>query len=109
MRALNRLELVAVRAALNAIAGVAPDWLRALAPPGWHARYDRRVEDRRLPKTEPQRDAYVAQVGADGFLLLDAIDRAEAPPAIAALPAVAVLRRVWVRHFERAQAGPDKG
>ena len=109
VRALNRLELLAetLRAALNAIAGVAPDWLRALAPPGWHERYDRRVEDRRLPKTEPQRDAYVAQVGADGFLLLDAIDGAEAPPAIAALPAVAVLRRVWARHFERDAAGPD--
>ena len=98
-----------LRAALNAIAGVAPDWLRARAPPEWHERYDRRVEDRRLPKTEPQRDAYVAQVGADGFLLLDAIDAAEAPPAIAALPAVAVLRRVWARHFERGEAGPKKG
>jgi len=111
VRALNRLELLAetLRAALNAIAGVAPDWLRTLAPPAWHERYDRRVEDRRLPKTEPQRDAYVAQVGADGFLLLDAIDGADAPPAIAALPAVAVLRRVWARHFERAEAGPNKG
>ena len=111
VRALNRLELVAetLRAALNAIAGVAPDWLRALAPPGWHERYDRRVEDRRLPKTEPQRDAYVAQVGADGFLLLDAIDAADAPPTLPALPAVAVLRRVWARHFERAEAVPDNG
>jgi transposase len=111
VRALNRLELLAetLRAALNAIAGVAPDWLRALASPEWHERYDRRVEDRRLPKTEPQRDAYVAQVGADGFLLLNAIDGAAAPPAIAALPAVAVLRRVWARHFERDAAGPDTG
>src|SRR5829696_7682963 len=109
VRALNRLELLAEtrRAALNAIAGVAPDWLRGLAPPEWHERYDRRVEDRRLPKTEPQRDAYVAQVGTDGFLLLNAIDGADAPPAIAALPAVAVLRRVWARHFEQNAAGPD--
>jgi transposase len=109
VRALNRLELLAetLRAALNAIATVAPDWLRGLAPPEWHERYDRRVEDRRLPKTEPKRDAYVAQVGTDGFLLLDAIDRADAPPAIAALPAVAVLRRVWARHFARDAAGPD--
>src|SRR5215211_3669341 len=78
VRDLNRVELVAetLRAALNAIAVLAPDWLRALAPPEWHERYDRRVEDRRLPKTEPKRDAYVAQVGADGFLLLDAIDAA---------------------------------
>src|SRR3954470_7466615 len=37
-QALNRLELLAetLRAALNAIAGVAPDWLRTLAPPEWH-------------------------------------------------------------------------
>src|SRR6185436_20639075 len=103
IRTLNRVELVAetLRATLNAIAVTAPEWLRALAPPAWHERYDRRIEDMRLPKTEPQRDAYVAQVGADGFLLLDAIDGPEAPPAIAALPAVAVLRRVWARHFER--------
>ena len=109
VRDLNRIELVAetLRAALNAIAVVAPNWLRALAPPEWHERYDRRVEDRRLPKTEPQRNAYVGQVGADGFLLLDAIDGADAPPAIAALPAVAVLRRVWARHFEQNAAGPD--
>src|SRR5918993_5005457 len=89
VRALNRLELVAetLRAALNAIAVIAPDWLRTLAPPEWHERYDRRVEDRRLPKTEPQRDAYEAQVGADGFLLLEAIDAADAPLTSPALPA----------------------
>src|SRR3954453_814605 len=111
VRDLNRIELVAetLRAALNAIAGVAPDWLRALAPPEWHERYDRRIEDIRLPKTGPKREAYVAQVGADGFLLLDAIDTAAAPPATTTLPAVAVLRRVWARHFEREEPGPDNG
>jgi transposase len=111
VRVLNRIELLAetLRAALNAIAVVAPAWLRTLAPPEWHERYDRRVEDMRLPKTEPKRDAYVAQVGADGFLLLIAIDGANAPPDAAALPAVAVLRRVWARHFEREEAGPDNG
>src|SRR4051794_41827993 len=81
----------------------------ALALPEWHERYDRRVEDRRLPKTEPQRDAYVAQGGADGFLLLDAIDGAEAPPAIAALPAGAVLRRGGRGTFSGGELGPKKG
>src|SRR5215204_454982 len=109
VRALNRIELVAetLRAALNAIAVLAPDWLRALAPPEWHERYDRRVEDRRLPKTEPKRDAYVAQVGADGYRLLQALEGANAPPDGATLPAVVVLRQVWARHFEREEAGPD--
>ena len=109
VRDLNRIELLAetLRAALNAIAGVAPDWLRALALPEWHARYDRRVEDMRLPETGPKRDAYVAQVGADGYRLLKALEGANAPPDGAALPAVVVLRRVWARHFERVEDGGD--
>jgi transposase len=111
VRDLNRIELLAetLRTALNAVAVVAPDWLRVLASPGWHERYDRRIEDVRLPGTGPKRDAYVAQVGADGLLLLDALDRADAPPAAAALPEVGVLRRVWARHFERAGDGSDPG
>ncbi len=111
IRTLNRAELAAetLRAALNATAVVAPDWLRALAPAGWHERYDRRIEDMRLPDAGPKRDAYVAQVGTDGFLLLDALDGESAPPELAALPAVAVLRRVWARHFERTEAAPGEG
>src|SRR5215218_7868653 len=75
VRALNRIELVAetLRAALNAIAVLAPDWLRGLAPPEWYERYGRRIEDMRLPGTGPRRDAYVAQVGADGYRLLDVL------------------------------------
>ncbi len=111
VRTLNRLELVGetLRAALNAIAVAAPDWLRAIAPPDWHERYDRRVEDMRLPDTGPKREAYAVQVGTDGFVLLDALDRAGAPADAAALPEVAVLRRVWTRHFEQDKAGADGG
>jgi transposase len=111
IRTLNRVELVAetLRAALNAIAVVAPDWLRALALTDWHERYDCRVEDMRLPNAGPKRDAYIAQVGTDGFLLLDALDSEGAPPQATALPAVAVLRRVWARHFERIEAVTGDG
>src|SRR4051812_31897607 len=63
----------------------------------------------RLPETGPKREAYVAQVGADGYRLLKALEGANAPPDAAALPTVAVLRRVWARHFERNEAGPDNG
>ena len=111
VRTLNRLELVGetLRAALNAIAVAAPDWLRGIARPDWHDRYDRRVEDMRLPDTPPKREAYAAQVGTDGFVLLDALDRADAPADAAGLPEVAVLRRVWARHFERDKADADSG
>ncbi len=111
VRTLNRLELVGetLRAALNAIAVAASDWLRAIAPADWHERYDRRVEDMRLPDTPLKRDAYAVQVGADGFVLLDALDRVDAPTDAAGLPEVAVLRRVWARHFERDKAEDDGG
>ncbi len=109
VRSLNRLELVAetLRAALNDIAVAAPDWLRAFAPSDWHERYDKRVEERRIPEVGPKRDAYVAQVGADGFRLLDAVAGADAPPEAAALPAIGMLHRVWARHFERTEGGQD--
>ena len=40
VRTLNRLERVGqtLRAALNAVASVAPDWLRTIAPPAWYER-----------------------------------------------------------------------
>ncbi len=109
VRDLNRLELLGetLRAALNAIAVATPDWLRTVAPAEWHDRYDRRVEDMRLPDTRPKRDAYAVQVGTDGFLLLDALDGAGAPAGVRNLPEVGVLRRVWARHFERDEAGSD--
>jgi transposase len=108
VRDLNRVELLAetLRAALNAIAITAPDWLQALASPDWYERYGRRIEDMRLPETGPKRDAYVAQVGADGYRLLDALEGMDVPSEAPALSAVAVLRRVWARHFERGQDGP---
>src|SRR5512132_4351093 len=81
IRVLNRLELVAetLRATLNALATVAPDWLQGLAPLAWYERYSRRIEDTRLPKATAAREAYAQTVGEDGFLLLDALDTPDAP------------------------------
>ena len=47
LRVLSRLEQVAetLRAALNAVAAEAPDWLRTVAPPDWFERYGRRAEE----------------------------------------------------------------
>ena len=111
MRSLNRLELLGetLRAALNAIAAAAPDWLRSIAPAEWHERYDQRIEDTRLPSTPAKREAYAAQVGADGFDLLGALDGAETPEDVRELPAIGVLRRVWARHFERVEPGSTDG
>ena len=57
IRVLNRLELVAetLRAALNAVATVAPDWLQGFAPLEWYERYGKRIEDVRLPRDQADR------------------------------------------------------
>ena len=99
VRTMYRLELVTetMRAALNALAAAAPEWLRTVARPEWHARYDPRVDDTRLPSGHAARERYARDVGADGVALLAALDAPDAPPRLRALPAVAALRRVWAR------------
>ena len=103
VRTLGRLELVGetLRAALNEIARLEPDWLRGVAPKDWHERYGRRVEDRRLPKTAPEREAYAQTVGEDGFALLGLLEAPEAPAGLAQLPQASVLRTAWARHYVR--------
>ena len=103
VRQLGRLELIGetLRAALNEIASFEPDWLRGVAPKDWYERYGRRVEDRRLPKTAPEREAYAQTVGEDGFALLGLLETPGAPAGLAQLPQVSVLRTAWARHYVR--------
>src|SRR5215472_16583400 len=103
IRGLNRLELVAetLRAALNAVATVAPDWLQAITPLAWYERYSRRIEESRLPKDTAAREAYAQTVGEDGFQFLDAFEAPDAPRAAQELPILESLRRTWQRHYER--------
>ena len=108
IRMLNRLELVGetLRAALNELAAVAPDWLRDAVPEAWSKRYARRIEDDRLPRTATEREAYARTVGEDGFALLDRLDGPGTPVGLRSLPKVAVLRQVWTRHFARDGTSP---
>src|SRR5918998_5651709 len=75
---LNLLELMAetLRAALDDLAAVVPDWLRGVAQPAWFERYGRRAEDYRLPKSQEGREALALEIGADGLVLLEALDEA---------------------------------
>jgi len=108
IRVLNRLELVAetLRAALNAVATVAPDWLQAVTPLAWYERYSRRIEESRLPKATAAREAYAHTVGEDGFMLLDALETPDAPAELRELPRIEALRRTWQRHYERTPCAP---
>ena len=108
LRVLNRLERVAetLRAALNTLAAEAPDWLRSVVPPEWHERYDRRIEDYRLPRGREARLAYAATVGADGERLLEVLTAPNTPGHLAQLPAVDLLRRVWRAEFSVVEGQP---
>ena len=104
MRVLNRLERVGetMRAALNDLAVMAPDWLQALAPAEWYRRYGRRVENYHLPKTDAAREELARVIAADGERLLAAVDAATDQPELAQLPAVVTLRRVWAEQYTGA-------
>ena len=101
IRTLNRLELVGevLRATLNGLATVEPEWLRSWAPPEWFDRYSTRIEESRLPKGEEARYAHGETIGGDGFRLLEAVFGGAAPRGVAEVPAVEVLRRVWLAQF----------
>ncbi|MBA3534979.1 MAG: IS1182 family transposase [Ardenticatenales bacterium] len=101
IRGLNRMETVAetLRATLNALAVVAPDWLLKQVSPAWFDRYSTRIEEYRLPKSKEARQAYAQTVGADGAHLLNALYAADAPPYLRAMPAVEILRQVWLQQY----------
>jgi transposase len=107
VRELNRLELVTetLRAALEALAAAAPSWLTTLAPDDWYERYGQRARDWRLPKAEAARAALAVTVGTDGFALLEAVHDPDAPAWLWQVPAVQILRAVWVQQYYRDQDG----
>jgi transposase len=104
---LHLLELVGetLRATLDDLAAVAPDWLRGIARPDWFKRYGRRVEDYRLPKRREDREALALEIGSDGFVLLEALDAPDVSATTRDMPMVQTLRDVWRIHYARDDGG----
>ncbi len=107
VRALNRLELVGetVRAALNALAIVAPAWLRTHSQPDWVERYGPRVTEFRLPRRPAERETLAVTIATDGHALLDAVAGPDAPGWLRQIPAVETLRQTWIQQFYEDAAG----
>jgi hypothetical protein len=101
VRDLHRLEQVieTLRAALEALAVVAPAWLGGVIPREWTRRYGQRGDDWRLPKAEHARIDQAVEVGWDGLLLLEAVHGPDAPAGLAGVEAVQVLRATWIQQF----------
>jgi transposase len=101
VRALNRVELVreTLRHALDVLATVAPTWLRPHAQPEWVKRYQGRSDEGRLPKSKEAQRHLAETIGADGAALLAALFSPTAPAWLRDIPAVEILRRVWVQNY----------
>lgn len=100
IRRLHRLEVIGetLRAALNSLAIAVPDWLQSTVPVEWFERYGCRIEDYRFPKSANARKQLAQTMGDDGYHLLSAVYD-DGPVWLIELPAVEVLRRVWVQQF----------
>ena len=101
-RILNRLEGVGetLRAALNSIAIVAPDWLQAWVPIEWFDRYRRAIEEYHLPKGVTPRQEYAEVIGADGMQLLERVWADSAPSDLRKLPTLEILRQTWLNQYQ---------
>jgi transposase len=114
LRVLNQVDLLGetLRASLNALAVAAPDWLREHVPSDWYERYGQRVDSWRLPHSMAARDALSLQIAQDGSALLTASYETTAPAYVRQLPAVQILRQVWLQQLlytddKIALRGPD--
>jgi len=105
IRVMNRLEMVVetMRAALNQLAASAPEWLGQVSKSEWFQRYSRRAEQSRLPTGNKAREAFVAFVAEDGFLLFNLLS--EQQPNLLKLEKIEILRKVWKQHFTRNEEG----
>ncbi|MBP1466265.1 IS1182 family transposase [Candidatus Chloroploca sp. M-50] len=101
MHVLHRLECIGetVRHALTTLATSAPAWLTSWVPAEWSTRYGRRIDEYRLPEAKADRSALAEEWGTDGRELLHRLWDPATDPALRALPAVQILRLVWLQQL----------
>jgi transposase len=78
---------------------VAATWLQQQRQPEWVKRYGRGVDDSRLSASKEKQAAYLEQVGMDGHQLIAAVYEGGAAIWLSAIPAVDILRQVWLQQY----------
>jgi transposase len=101
VRQMQRLEVVGetLRHSLEILATVAPDWLLAQVEASWLARYAVRVEQSKLAPSKAAQAAMVLTIGHDGHHLLRQIDESATMVWLSQIPAVQILRQVWIQQY----------
>lgn len=88
-----------MRFALNSLAVVAGDWLLEHSDESWLRRYGHRIEEKRLPKSQEDRLAAAEIIGQDGWKLLTDLFDPMAPGWLREIPAIDILRRIWIQNY----------
>jgi transposase len=102
--ALNRLELVgeSVRAVVEALAAVHPQWLtERICVEDFTRRYGTPMTSWRPPMSQTKRDELAIAYARDGYRLLEAVYDQQAPAWLRQVPPVDVLRQVLVQNYTR--------
>jgi transposase len=88
VRDLNRLEMVGetLRAALEALAAAASQWLAGQIDAAMVKRYGARIDEWRLPKDQAGRQKLAVRTGRDGFRILKAVAGRRAPAWLREIP-----------------------
>lgn len=88
IRAVNRLEVAGetLRAALEALAVAAPDWLSRVIDPSWQQVDGARIDNLHLPESQTKRDTLMLGYGTDGYHLLEQVHDWDAPSWLRELP-----------------------
>jgi transposase len=76
VKSLNKIEIIgeSLRAALNEIACIEPEWLQKIAKPEWYDKYASRIENYRLPKNTLKKAEFIKSVGDDIHFLFEQIN-----------------------------------
>ena len=101
IRTLTRLELVTetLTHTLNVLATLAPDWLKSWVPADWFTKYERQLDEYRLPQEKQERTAFAQALGTDGHRLLWEIYSQNAPEHLHSIEAVETMRAIWVQQY----------
>ena len=107
IRQLNALECIGetLRAALEQLAQLEPEWLMTQVTEDWFELYGARIESYRLPKEKTKQANLKQRIGEDGLHLLKAVDSPTAPSYLKQLPQVEILRQVWWQRFYQDEQG----
>ena len=89
----------------NTLADVAPGWLYQHARTEWAERYDRHNDDAWQPSKKMDWETLADEVGTDGAALLEVIYAVDAAPWLREIPAVQILRHVWVQNYVPTATG----